>query len=66
MTELLTVKEAAAHLRVCTKTIYALCRRGDLACVRVGRAVRIPVDGLNHVSAAPAPAPSLLVKDYLS
>ncbi len=36
----LTVAEVASLLRVTTKTIYALAKRGDLPAFRVGRAVR--------------------------
>ena len=39
--ELLTVKEAAGILRVCTATVYALVHRGELAHVRVSNSIRI-------------------------
>jgi excisionase family DNA binding protein len=39
---LLTVKEAALALRVCTATVYRMCERGNLPHVRVSNAVRIP------------------------
>ncbi len=39
---LLTVKEAAARLRVSTATVYALCGRGELTHVRIAtHAIRI-------------------------
>ena len=42
---LLSVKEAADRLGVCTATIYTLCDRGELAHVRVLNAIRIaPTD----------------------
>lgn len=39
--ELMTVTEVAAALRVSRATIYRLVHNGDLAGVRVGKAVRI-------------------------
>jgi excisionase family DNA binding protein len=39
--ELMTVTEVAAALRVSRATIYRLVHSGDLAGVRVGKAVRI-------------------------
>jgi excisionase family DNA binding protein len=41
---LLTVKEAAAVLRVCTATVYALVEQGELRHVRIRNAIRIVVD----------------------
>jgi integrase len=42
---LLTVREVAERLGVCTATIYGLCERGDLPHVRVSNAIRIrPAD----------------------
>jgi excisionase family DNA binding protein len=38
---LLTVKEAAAVLRVCTATVYAMIERGELPHVRVSNSIRI-------------------------
>jgi excisionase family DNA binding protein len=38
---LLTVKEVAVGLRVCTATIYRLCTNGQLRHFRVGAAIRI-------------------------
>jgi excisionase family DNA binding protein len=42
----LTVREAAALLKVSTATIYKLCRIGTLPFTRVLHAIRIPVAGL--------------------
>ena len=39
---LLTVMEAAERLRVCTATVYGLCKSGKLGHVRVGNSIRIP------------------------
>lgn len=39
-------KEAAAALGVSLPTMYDLLNRKDFPCVRVGRRVLIPVDGL--------------------
>jgi excisionase family DNA binding protein len=38
---LLTVREVAAHLRVSTRTVYALCEQGKLAHVRILNAIRV-------------------------
>lgn len=38
---LLTVREVAGLLRVCTATVYKLCARGELRSVRVLNAMRI-------------------------
>jgi excisionase family DNA binding protein len=44
---LLTVKEAAARLRVSTATVYGLCERGRLPHVRIStHAIRITADDL--------------------
>jgi len=43
---LLSVREAAARLGVCTATIYTLCERGELAHVRVLNAIRIAAPDL--------------------
>ncbi len=43
---LLSVRDAAARLGVCTATIYTLCERGELAHVRVLNAIRIAASGL--------------------
>jgi excisionase family DNA binding protein len=42
-TVLLTVKELASLLGVCTATVYAMVERGELPHVRVGNAIRIVV-----------------------
>ncbi len=46
MPPLLTVREAAAHLRVCTALVYRACARGELRYVRVGAAIRIALEDL--------------------
>lgn len=55
MTNLLTVPEAMAALRISRHTLYNLIRTGDLESVTIGRSRRIPadaitayVDGLRH------------------
>lgn len=40
--ELLTVREAAQALRVCTATVYRLCDLGELPNLRILNALRIP------------------------
>jgi excisionase family DNA binding protein len=39
---LLTVREVAERLRVCTSTVYKLCAMGKLRHVRISNAIRIP------------------------
>jgi excisionase family DNA binding protein len=46
--ELLTVREVAARLRVSTATVYKLCERGDLGHVRVLNSIRVPPHELNR------------------
>ncbi len=41
--QLLTVKETASALRVCTATVYGMIERGDLEHVRVSNAIRVVV-----------------------
>jgi excisionase family DNA binding protein len=49
---LLTVVEVARHLRVCTETVYRLCRKGDLPHVRIVDTVRVrPADLAAFISA---------------
>ena len=38
---LLSVRQVAGKLGVCTATVYALCARGALPCVRVLNAIRV-------------------------
>jgi excisionase family DNA binding protein len=45
---LLTVREAAAILKVSTATVYALVKRGELPHVRVSNAIRIVLNG-SHI-----------------
>jgi len=44
---LLTVREVAERLGVCTATVYGLCERGELSHVRVSNAIRIRPSDLN-------------------
>jgi excisionase family DNA binding protein len=39
---LLTAREVASRLRICTATVYRLCEAGQLGYVRVSNAVRVP------------------------
>ena len=42
---LLRLQEAADLLAVSTRTLWSLANRGDIRCVRIGRAIRFdPVD----------------------
>lgn len=42
----LTVREAARRLGLCTKLVYDLCARGELAHYRLSNAIRIPGSAL--------------------
>jgi excisionase family DNA binding protein len=46
MVDLLTAREVAQRLRVCTATVYRLCEKGALEHVRVANAVRVPESAL--------------------
>ena len=50
--EFRTVQQAAEALQVAPASIYRAVRRGDLAAVRIGRAIRIPVSELSTVTRA--------------
>jgi excisionase family DNA binding protein len=43
---LLTVREVAARLGVCTSTVYKLCAEGKLAHIRLSNAIRIAPDAV--------------------
>jgi excisionase family DNA binding protein len=43
---LLTVRDVAVALRLGRTRTYALLRSGEIPVIRVGRAVRVPRDGL--------------------
>jgi excisionase family DNA binding protein len=47
----LTVREVADRLRVCTATVYALVRRGELEHVRVSNCIRIAESSLARLLA---------------
>jgi excisionase family DNA binding protein len=54
----LTVREAAAHLRLNVKTVYAAITARTLRAVRFGRTVRIPREALAALAEGmPAPEP---------
>jgi excisionase family DNA binding protein len=46
----LTVREAAAVLRVCTANVYKLCERGELPHLRVSNAIRVLASDLATTS----------------
>lgn len=50
--QLLTVKEAAAALRVSEATLFAMMRRGEVTRVKFGRRVFIERDEISRVIAA--------------
>ena len=45
---LLRVEEAARMLRLGRATVYMLVASGELPCVRIGRAVRVPTEALRR------------------
>jgi excisionase family DNA binding protein len=53
---LLTVREAAAILRVCRATVYRICERGELAHVRVSNSIRITAEALAALLHSSGPA----------
>ncbi|HYV48485.1 MAG TPA: helix-turn-helix domain-containing protein [Myxococcaceae bacterium] len=46
MVRLLTVRDAAERLAVCTATVYALVERGEMQHLRISNAIRIHPDDL--------------------
>lgn len=40
--ELLTVKETAEYLGVCSKTVYKLIKNGTIFALKVGKSLRVP------------------------
>jgi excisionase family DNA binding protein len=54
MAPLMRVSEAAAVLRVSTKTIRRLIAKGDLQVVRVGRSVRLRQEEINCYISKPS------------
>ena len=46
--DLLTAKEVATRLRVCTATVYKLCASGELPHVRVLNALRVVTEDLER------------------
>ncbi|HLM45815.1 MAG TPA: helix-turn-helix domain-containing protein [Myxococcaceae bacterium] len=55
---LLTVREVAARLSVCTATVYSLCSRGLLRFIRVSGALRIDPASVEAFIAAGGSIPS--------
>jgi len=49
---LLTVREVAARLGVCTSTIGQVCGEGKLAHLRISNAIRVPADALAILGAS--------------
>jgi len=47
---LLTARDAAKALSVCEKTLWTLTQKREIPVIRMGRAVRYPVDGLRQWS----------------
>ncbi len=52
-TSLLTVREVATRLGVCTASVYRLCARGELAHHRIGSAIRVAPADLARLLAGP-------------
>ena len=45
---LLSPREASRALAVCEKTLWTLTQKGEIPVIRIGRAVRYPLDGLRE------------------
>ena len=45
---LLSPREAAKALSICEKTLWTMTKNGDIPVIRMGRAVRYPVDKLKE------------------
>jgi excisionase family DNA binding protein len=56
--EVLTVREAAAILRVGRNQLYQAVGRGELGAVRIGRSIRIPKQALVDLLTAASPLPA--------
>jgi excisionase family DNA binding protein len=54
----LTVREAAAILRVGRNQLYQAVGRGELSAIRIGRSIRIPKTALLDLLAAASLRPS--------
>jgi len=54
---LLRIDAAAARLAISRATLYRMIQRGELATVRIGSAVRVPVSALDHWLAAQSISP---------
>lgn len=66
MTELMTLREVAAYLRVTEKTVYRLLKRGRIPATRVGRQWRFEKDSVDewlHQSSVGAEAAILVIDD---
>jgi excisionase family DNA binding protein len=48
--EVLTVREVAAVLKVCTATVYAMVERGELEHFRVMNSIRVPRAALERLT----------------
>jgi excisionase family DNA binding protein len=55
LSEVLTVREAAAILRVGRNQLYQAVARGQLGAIRIGRSIRIPRQALLDLLAAAGP-----------
>lgn len=40
--DVLTVKDCAAVLQICTKQVWGLVKRGEIGCFHIGASIRIP------------------------
>jgi excisionase family DNA binding protein len=56
--EVLTVREAAAILRVGRNQLYQAVARGELGAVHIGRSIRIPKQALLDLLASANPPPA--------
>ena len=47
--QVITIKEAAAIFRVCTRTVRRMIDRGELNAIRVGRSVRLRAGDMENI-----------------
>lgn len=51
-TKWLTPEQVAKMMQVTLRTIYSMCKAGELPCVKVGRQWRISPDFIDHLAAS--------------
>jgi excisionase family DNA binding protein len=62
--EIMTPEQAADYLQVNRETIYRYIRQGRLRASRIGRAYRIPRQGIEHLLWTTRTRPDIYIRDY--